>query len=287
MRRQMSGRTGILGGMHRPYRWDLVRPDQLGTLLERAEKPSLWFLDELIEGAAKVIARAGDADLYFVGRSADSVYDLLSGTPWRERIHQLPLSFAGSDDGLSGSDVGRLRAYLASAGLSPYDLARGRPKVFVDLVYTGQTFTGLFGLVREWIDDEREAWNVIRGRLRFLGITIREDTSPSAWRWQQQAGWPAELPANAVRNISLAWPVWHYFGDAQTKLASSFPRPRWSEENGRGPDHADRRLAALAEAVAIVEAGRSRAARDLLVRSLQGEPAMAESWLRTLSTRLR
>ncbi|QXV58936.1 hypothetical protein [Amycolatopsis sp. TNS106] len=273
--------------MHRPYRWDLVRPDQLGTLLERAGKPSLWFLDELIECTAKVIARAGDAELYFVGRSADSVHDLLSGTPWRERIHQLPLSFAGTWDGLTESDVDTLRGYLASAVLSPHDLARGRPKVFVDLVYTGQTFTGLYGLLRAWVDDEREAWSIIRGRLRFLGITIREDTSPSAFRWQQQVGWPAELPANGVRNISLAWPVWHYFGDVQAKLTASFPRPRWSDENGRAPEHSEQRLRGLAEAVAIVEAGRSKAGRDLLVRHLRKEPAMAESWLRTLITRLR
>ncbi|MFD5094752.1 hypothetical protein ACFWMR_29405 [Amycolatopsis thailandensis] len=32
----MLGRTGILDGANRPYRWDLVRPDQLGTLVERA-----------------------------------------------------------------------------------------------------------------------------------------------------------------------------------------------------------------------------------------------------------
>ena len=287
MLRQTLGRKGILDCVNRPYRWDLVRPDQLGTLLERAGKPSLWFLEELIECTAKVVARAGDADLFFVGRSADSVHDLLSGTAWRERIHQLPLSFAGTYDGLADSDVERLRAYLTSAGLSPHDLARGRPKVFVDLVYTGRTFTDLFGLLRDWIEDEREAWSVVRGRIRFLGITIREDTSPSAWRWQQHVDWPAELPANAVRNISLAWPVWHYFGDAQAKLTPSFPRPRWSDENGQAPEHTDRRLMALAEAVAIVEAGRSKAARDLLVRYLRGEPAMAESWLRTLITRLR
>ncbi|GAB3731213.1 hypothetical protein GCM10027598_54040 [Amycolatopsis oliviviridis] len=283
----MLGRTGILDGVNRPYRWDLVRPDQLGTLVERAGKPSLWFLDELIECAAKVIARAGDADLYFVGRSADSVHDLLSGTPWRDRIHQLPLSFAGIREGLTAADVARLRANLTAAGLSPHDLARGRPKVFVDLVYTGRTFTELYRLLRDWIDDEREAWSIIRGRLRFLGITIREDTSPSAFRWQQHFDWPAELPANGVRNISLEWPVWHYFGDVQAKLTASFPRPRWSDENGRAPEHSEKRLRGLAEAVAIVEAGRSRAARDLLVRHLRNEPAMAESWLRTLITRLR
>ncbi|OXM48905.1 hypothetical protein CFP71_31090 [Amycolatopsis thailandensis] len=36
MLRQVLGRTGILDGANRPYRWDLARPDQLGTLVERA-----------------------------------------------------------------------------------------------------------------------------------------------------------------------------------------------------------------------------------------------------------
>jgi hypothetical protein len=56
--------------INRPFRWDLVRPDQLGTLIDGIAKPDLWFLDELAESAAKVVARCADGDLYFVGRYA-------------------------------------------------------------------------------------------------------------------------------------------------------------------------------------------------------------------------
>ncbi|MFI6304193.1 hypothetical protein ACIBCH_20160 [Amycolatopsis thailandensis] len=42
--------------------------------------------------------------------------------------------------------------------------------------------------------------------------------------------------------ISLDWPVWHYFGDVQAKLTASFPRPRWSDENGSAPEHSEKRL---------------------------------------------
>jgi hypothetical protein len=63
----------------RPFRWDLVRPDQLGSLLDGVEVPQLFFLDGLVECAARVLAQCGDGELYFVGRSVDSLYDLLSG----------------------------------------------------------------------------------------------------------------------------------------------------------------------------------------------------------------
>jgi hypothetical protein len=63
----------------RPYRWDLVAPDQLGSLLDGTVSPSLFFLSDLVECAGKVVARSGGGDLVFVGRSLDSMFDLLSG----------------------------------------------------------------------------------------------------------------------------------------------------------------------------------------------------------------
>ena len=43
-----------------PFRWDLLTPDQLGTLLEGVERPGPWFLDELVACAGKVLARSGN-----------------------------------------------------------------------------------------------------------------------------------------------------------------------------------------------------------------------------------
>jgi hypothetical protein len=62
-----------------PFRWDLVTPDRLGSLLDGTVQPSLWFLEELVDCAGKVVARGGNGDLVFVGRSLDSMFDLLSG----------------------------------------------------------------------------------------------------------------------------------------------------------------------------------------------------------------
>ncbi len=91
---------------NRPFRWDPVRPDHLGTL--PADPPDLWYVDDLVECAGQVLARCADSDLYLVGRSADSVFDLLSGalehTTWRDRLHQVPLSVFGSYR-VSGDDL--------------------------------------------------------------------------------------------------------------------------------------------------------------------------------------
>jgi hypothetical protein len=80
-----------------PFRWDLVTPDQLGSLLVGTATPDLWFLDELVACAGKVLARSGNGDLVFVGRSLDSMFDLLSGAladlAGQRLLRRLPLSF--------------------------------------------------------------------------------------------------------------------------------------------------------------------------------------------------
>ena len=89
---------GEPGEMAVPFRWDLVSPDQLGSLLAGVGEPDLWFLDSLVTCAGKVLARGGDGDLFFVGRSLDSMFDLLSGAltgvAAAPEVHWLPLSFA-------------------------------------------------------------------------------------------------------------------------------------------------------------------------------------------------
>ena len=281
--------------VNRPFRWDLVRPDQLGTLLDGTEPPDLWFLDELIDCAAKVLARSADGEIYFVGRSADSVFDLLSGalsgTDWANRLHQVPVSLSAINawiGHLDQQETERLRANMSASGLTPYRLARGRcPAVFVDIVSSGGTYELLYGELRRWISDERETWDVIRRKLRFLGLTCRKHTSPNTWRWQQHAEWTAELPASAIGNISLDRGVYSYFGDHQPKLTRSFARWSWADPSAAAPDRSAGTRQALAEAVAVVAAGRTKETRDRLVKAMAAEPAFAEPWLRSLASQLR
>ncbi|MEV0072872.1 hypothetical protein [Amycolatopsis sp. NPDC050768] len=276
---------------NRPHRWDLVRPDQLGSL--PAGAPVLWFLDELTACAAKVLARSEDVDLYFVGRSGDSVYDLLSGALTdRSRLHLLPLSLGIIDNPLLGpmrrGETAQLRANLTEAGLSPAALAGGGPPVVLtDLVSSGGTFGCLTGILRQWAEDDGAAWPEVRRRLRFLGITLRRATSPKTWRWHQHAGWTAGLPAGAVSNVSLDANVWSYFGNWQPKLTRSFTRERWGAEDARAPQHDDKAREALAEALAVVAAGRTAEVRDQMVHEIVKEPAIAQPWLRALVTELK
>jgi hypothetical protein len=275
---------------NRPFRWDLGRGDQLGSLLEGIEAPRLWYADALLECAAKVLGRSGDGELHFVGRSVDSLYDLLSGclarTSWRERLQLLPLATQRHRGPLSEREVRQLRANLAADGLAPRDLARlRRPAVFVDLVDEGTTFGRLYAFLRRWIAEERAQWDVIRLKLRFVGITIRAHTSPNTQRWQQRAAWTRELPAGAIANVSLDLDVWAYLGNDQPKVTASFRPERWLDESVAKPRHDDAARAALAEAVALLRHGET--VRDQLVAALAREPTFSERWLRALALELR
>ncbi|MEU7908298.1 hypothetical protein [Actinoplanes sp. NPDC049118] len=260
-----------------PFRWDLVTPDQLGSLLDGTVPPSLWFLDDLVACAGKVLARSGNGDLYFVGRSLDSMFDLLGGAlVGVQQVHRLPLSFrrpevrAGNrwrQRPLSSAEVAQGRRFLTEVGLTPYRLARReRPAVLVDVVDGGTTFGELFTLIRDWIEQEREPWPVIRRKLRFVGITSRRKTSPNTFRWQHHADWTRTLPAAGVVNVSLPPDVWSYFGDHQKKLTRTFRPGDWTAE-ADGPGRDEHTRQALAEAAALVAYGRSTAGRHAVARA--------------------
>ena len=136
-----------------PFRWDLARREQLGRLVEGRDghQSDLTGLEEC---AAKVLARSDDADMWFVGRSADSVFDYLSGallgTSYADRLHLLPFSLRWGRGDLTAYQVKRFRINLRSLGLDPDRLARRRrPVAFVDLVDRGGTYGNLFALLRE------------------------------------------------------------------------------------------------------------------------------------------
>jgi len=275
---------------NRPFRWNLAAGDRVGSLLEGVDEPDLWFADELLACAAKVLARCADGDLHFVGRSVDSLYDLLSGalagTSWAGRLRPLPFSTGYEPPG--EPEVRQLRANLAAEGLAPELLARRRrPVVLVDLVYGGRTFDALFSHLRRWIAEERAQWDVIRLKLRFLGLTERTHTSPNTWRWQQHAPWTTELPASAVANVSLDWDLWRHLGNEQAKVTRSFRPSSWLDTSVAAPPRDTEARHALAEALALVEWGRRRETRAALVRLLAAEPGFAEPWLRSLALELR
>ena len=138
-----------------PYRWDLVTPDRLGSLLDGAPEPDLWFLDDLVDAAGKVLARSGAGRLVFIGRSLDSMFDLLSGALSGQQdgpgLERLPVSFwrrpvlsgrRWRSRPLTPAESGRLRDLLDDAGAAPRDVVgRAAPTAFVDVVDSGRSFT--------------------------------------------------------------------------------------------------------------------------------------------------
>ncbi|HLM67278.1 MAG TPA: hypothetical protein VK358_07110, partial [Longimicrobium sp.] len=135
-----------------PFRWDLSRREQLGRLIETASpppptwwKPPRWeeVLREVRACAARVLARGGDARLFFVGRSPDNLFDYLTGalahTGWADRCDLLNLSMPGGDvhRELPRPAVEAFRAQLAALSLTPAEIASApRVVALVDLVAT-------------------------------------------------------------------------------------------------------------------------------------------------------
>ncbi|WP_460433157.1 hypothetical protein [Angustibacter speluncae] len=278
-----------------PFRWDLVEPAALGGLLVGVTTPSLWFAPELSSCAGKVLARSASGDLTFVGRSLDSMFDLLSGAlsgvDEAPTLTRMPLSFAREWDGverrrLSVAERDVARSVLKASGLTPHTAARrSTPITFVDVASSGGTFRDVYLLIREWVEDERAQWDVVRKKIRFLGVTSRAKTSPNTFRWAQHQPWTKDLPGKSVTSVSLdAW-VWSYLGNEQPKLTRSYAPRTWLAE-AQGPGRDERTRAALAEAVALVAYGRTGAARQLIADAMANEPALAQSWLRTLRSRL-
>ena len=193
-----------------------------------------------------------------------------------------------AEPAIGAAQLAQLRTNLAHAGIEPAALARRRrPVVFVDLVASGGTYGRLYELLDRWIDEVGAPRSVIRTKLRFVGITRRTRTSPHTWRWYQDADWAAALPRSALIGVSLHLFVWTHLADNQAKTARSFTMRRWLDPEAGLPAHDDKARAALAEAVALVAAGRSAATRRDLAAVLTAEPTIREPWLRALVTQLR
>ncbi|WP_328916874.1 MULTISPECIES: hypothetical protein [unclassified Streptomyces] len=282
-----------------PFRWALsshggTAPARLGTLTDGTGAPRLWHLPELVACTGKVLARSRAADLCFVGRSLDSVYDLLTGAleggTWPGALTRLPVSVRFTAP-FTAAQRRRFREHLAAAGLEPYALARRkRALAVVDAVHRGTTFELIHRELAGWIEESREPWPVIRRKLRYVGVTVRGRTSPHHWRWQQSpesAAWVRMLPAGHVVNVSLPRDVWCWFGNDQPKLHGSFPAPHWFDADAGEPWHHSQLPEALAESLALVAAGRTREVRDALIRTVAREPGFADREVRALVGALR
>ena len=280
-----------------PFRWDVRRREQLGTLA-RGEPAESYpgFLDDLRRCCARVVATAGDARLIFVGRSPESLFDHLSGaladTSWADRAALLNLSLRQQGGGRGQPDAAAraaVRAQLAAHALDPAGIAASpRPVALIDLLYSGETFGALLELLSGWANEARVDDAALRRQLRIVGITERTKNSPNTWRWQQRLPWATAFrPRSALKGVSVPPVLWSYLGDWQKKVARSNPPWRWSDPEMRRPPREPEHAEALRLAVALYEAGRTCTEREALATRLVAERAMRHPWLRTLVTELR
>jgi hypothetical protein len=279
-----------------PFRWNLARRESLGRLITGERAPSYRELHgDLLACIARIIAQAQEAELLFIGRSPESIFDLMSGllaeTGWAPRLGLLNLSLRSlTAEALRTMPQrrGALRALLDDVGLSPIELVRrARPVAFVDLVYEGLTFTTLAESLLDWAKDQHVDARAFTGRVRFIGITEQTKTSPKTWRWQQHARFAQWFPPRAIRNVSIPARLWRYLGNTQPKVSVSSPPDTWRDPKLRIPPREKEHLAALRLAWDLYTLGTERATRLNLARRLSRTDRMDARWLRALILELK
>jgi hypothetical protein len=283
--------------MSTPFRWNIARREQLGRLITGEPLlPSADFVAALRVCGARVVAFAGNADLIFIGRSPESLFDYLSGvlagTAWAERCTLVNISLRinswASFEQFYPQAVAPARTLLADYGLAPEQLLqRPQPVTFVDLVATGETFGHLATLLLDWAQESQLDPAAIRRKLRFVGITHRSETSPKTWRWQQHAAWTTQFSARQIKNVSIPPELWDYLGNEQPKVTPSNPPWRWGTAALTSPVRDPAHLAALNLAVFLYDRGNASSERRTFADCLAQTPAMRERWFRALITDLR
>jgi hypothetical protein len=238
-----------------------------------------------------VLAFAGDSDLVFVGRSPESLFDLLSGvlleTTWRDRLCLLNVAFRHEDP---PDDVATraIAPYFEQLRLSPRELVlRNRPIAFIDVVDTGDTIGSLLRLLHRWSERDDLEWRSVARRIRFVGLTWREKTSPKTWRWQQHSEWVQLLRPRSIKNVSLPGDFASYLAGGIPKMTETFPPWRWSDPSVRRPMRTAEAREGLALALYLFELGRERETRREFARELGKQPAVAESWFRSLALEIK
>ena len=279
-----------------PFRWDVRRREQLGTLLDGPETESYpEFVGDLRACAARVISAAGDADLAFVGRSPESLFDYLSGvlapTDWAERTRLVNLSmrFRNLEDArLRPDGLQAMKDHMTSVGLSPAQLVVApRPVALVDLVHTGATFENLSAFVLEWAAQTVNDVASVARKIRFVGVVARKKTSPNTWRWQQHAPWLEAFESSAVTNVSVPWRLWGYLGNDQDKVSDWNPPWRWGDPSASRPSYDAGHLEALRLAVRLFDTGSETDERQRFSDALVRQRAFRSRWCRRLVGELR
>jgi hypothetical protein len=275
-----------------PFRWNLRYRESLGGLLDGPRAPAYpEFVDDLLACAARCLALSHNGDLCFVGRSPESLFDLLSGllldTAWADRLRLVAFSMRNLDQQtvrrrIPGA-LESLYTYFRLLEIDPYELiAAEHPVVFIDLVASGQTLGHLISVFHAWSTTAELDWQAVKAKLRIIGITWSQSPSPRTWRWQAHAEWVDLLNRGAIKNVAVPGRLWDYLGNCQDKVTESFSPWRWATGELSTPNYSGAHLAALRLAADLFDSGRLRTYRERFVWLLSQERAMRSVWFRSL-----
>ncbi len=246
------------------------------------------FTQDVIVCCARILALCDNADLCFVGRSPENLFDHLSGllsdSSWSQRLQLLQFSWRWVDEGrISSHALAALRTYFETTGLDPWYLAhRAHPVAFVDLVDTGETLGNLVAFLYQWAWQLGEDWEAVKRKFRIVGITARSQAGSATWRWQQHAQWVTLVQRRAIKNVSISEQMWYYLAAQQAKVTGRYGYRRWGTREAAVPHYNAKRLQALRLAAWLFDLGRDKEWRREFAHRLSQERAMIYPWFRRL-----
>jgi hypothetical protein len=280
-----------------PFRWNLAKREQIGDLAD-VEAAATYpdYVAHMRAAAAHVLARAGDSDLVFIGRSPECLFDYLSGivegianAPSLTLMHfSAPREPAAEIAKTHKQEFAALFSYFADERIDPKAIASyGKQVRFIDVVSSGRTFGTLVDYLRYWAREQGADWNVVERRIGFVGLTWQEATGPNVWRWWQHQPWVEELTKTPIKNVSVPGHFWGFIANNDEKVTPSHWLKRWASIDASTPCRDDHRLRGLRLALDNYDRGRDSDERARFVRELTQLPEMREAWLRSLVLRVR
>ena len=280
--------------MNQPFRWNVSKQEQLGSLVDGAKAESYpQFSDDLLKCCSKTISFCDNSNLVFVGRSPESIFDHLSGllsrTSWSKRCTLFNISIRyNSLEELSAHKIVDFQSQLLDNNLSPQDIINSPLSTcFIDLVSSGSTLGNLSEALLYLGKKQKLDVSALKRKLRYVGITWQTKTSPNTWRWQQNVDWVADYKPSVIKNVSIRGRLWNYLGNNQQKVSPSNPPRRWGDEELQNPPHKTNHIESLRLALYLFRLGNSRKCQLEFAKQLSTETGMKYSWFRSLVNEIR
>jgi len=293
--------------MSKPFRWDIRKREQLGSLLNGPlEHENEYYagikhyLDVLPKSCARILSMSDNSDLIFIGRSLEIAFDYLSGilsnTSWEKNCVLLNVSLPDSYDKVQGKYPGAIEGFndqLNSLDLKPRNLHhRERGIAFIDVIMSGNTFGNLHDFLMKLSDIEHIDRKSIKRKVRFIAGTREKYTSPNTYRWYQDKEgmpWIREYKPSQLRSFTIEEGLWDnlIWPDIEQRVSQHNPPWRWTDAIIEYPLHDKESLESLRLCFNLYTAATLSEQKRLFLRLLQKENAVRYQWFRGLISELK